>query len=93
MNKTTKINILAYVSDPDKTYNYYGDIVTYEGKRYFVSLAEERVEFLGIVNELKLRNDEEKCSSCDGTGLKMWAYPKHKVDICFICNGAGKVKV
>ena len=53
MNKTTKINILAYVSEPDKTYNYYGDIVTYESKRYFVSLAEERVEFLGIVDELK----------------------------------------
>ena len=53
MNKTTKINILAYVSEPDKTYNYYGDIVTYESKRYFVSLAEERVEFLGIVGELK----------------------------------------
>ena len=53
MNKTTKINILAYVSEPDKTYNYYGDIVTYESKRYFVSLAEERVEFLGIVDEFK----------------------------------------
>ena len=53
MNKTTKINILAYVSEPDKIYNYYGDIVTYENKRYFVSLAEERVEFLGIVDELK----------------------------------------
>ena len=53
MNKTTKINILAYVSEPDKTYNYYGDIVTYESKIYFVSLAEERVEFLGIVDELK----------------------------------------
>ena len=51
MNKTTKINILAYVSEPDKTYNYYGDIVTYESKRYFVSLAEERVEFLGIVDD------------------------------------------
>ena len=53
MNKTTKINILAYVSEPDKTYNYYGDIVIYESKRYFVSLAEERVEFLRIVDELK----------------------------------------
>ena len=47
MNKTTKINILAYASQPDKDINYDGDIVEYEGKRYFVSLAEERVEFIG----------------------------------------------
>lgn len=47
MNKTTKINILAYASEPDKNYNYDGDIVDYNGKRYFVSLAEERVEFIG----------------------------------------------
>lgn len=49
MNKTTKINILAYASEPDKNYNYDGDIVEYNGKLYFVSLAEERVEFKGIV--------------------------------------------
>ena len=51
MNKTTKINILAYASEPDKDYNYDGDIVEYEGKRYFVCLRDERVEFLGIVKE------------------------------------------
>lgn len=51
MNRTTKINILAYASEPDKNYNYYGDIVKYKGKRYFVSLAEERVEFIGIVRD------------------------------------------
>lgn len=51
MNKSTKINILAYASQPDKDYNYYGDTVEYKGKQYFVSLAEERVEFLGIVRE------------------------------------------
>lgn len=51
MNKTTKINILAYASQPDKDINYDGDIVDYNGKRYFVSLAEERVEFKGIVRE------------------------------------------
>ena len=50
MNNTTKINILAYVSEPDKNYNYDGDIVEYDGKRYFVSLAEERVEFIGVVS-------------------------------------------
>ena len=53
MNRTTRINILAYASQPDKNYNYFGDIVEYEGKRYFVSLAEERVEFIGIVKEKK----------------------------------------
>ena len=42
MNRTTKINILAYASEPDKNYKYEGDIVDYKGKRYFVSLAEER---------------------------------------------------
>ena len=51
MNNTTKIDILAYVSEPDKNYNYDRDIVEYEGKRYFVSLAEERVKFLGMVEE------------------------------------------
>ena len=51
MNNTTKINILVYASEPDKNYNYDGDIVEYEGKRYFVSLAEERVEFLGMAKE------------------------------------------
>lgn len=53
MNRTTKIDILAYASEPDKDYNYFGDIVEYKGKRYFVSLEEERVEFIGIVREEK----------------------------------------
>lgn len=48
MNNTTRIKILAYASEPDKNINYYGDIVEYEGKRYFVSLADERVEFRGL---------------------------------------------
>ena len=46
MNRTTKINILSYASEPDKDTKYDGDIVEYKGKRYFVSLAEERVEFI-----------------------------------------------
>ena len=49
MNKTTKINILAYASEPDKNTKYEGDYINYQGKRYFVSLAEERVEFVGLV--------------------------------------------
>ena len=51
MNKTTKIKILAYATEPDKNYNYDGDFVDYEGKRYFVSLAEERVEFIAKLKE------------------------------------------
>ena len=51
MNKTTKIKILAYASEPDKNYNYDGDIVEYEGKKYFVSLSEERVEFVSKLKE------------------------------------------
>ena len=47
MNKTTKISILSYASQPDKDYNYYGDIVEYKGKRYFVDLSTEEVRFIG----------------------------------------------
>ena len=57
MNRTTRINILAYASEPDKNYNYYGDIVEYNGKRYFVSLAEERAEFIGVVRNEDKEND------------------------------------
>lgn len=53
MNRTTKINILTYASEPDKNYEYDGDIVDYKRKRYFVSLAEERVKFIGIIKEDK----------------------------------------
>ena len=58
MNRTTKINILAYASEPDKDINYDGDIVEYKGKRYFVSLAEERVEFVGIVIDKEENKNE-----------------------------------
>ncbi len=51
MNKTTKLNILSYASQPDKSFNYYGDEVIYKGKRYFINLSEEKVVFLGIVRE------------------------------------------
>lgn len=51
MNKHTKWNILAYASQPDKDYNYYGDIVEYKDKRYFVDLSNEYVEFIGIIKE------------------------------------------
>ena len=51
MNNTTKIEILSYASQPDKSYKYEGDYVEYKGKLYFVSLAEERVEFVKIMKE------------------------------------------
>ena len=51
MNNTTKIKVLAYASEPDKDINFFEDTVEFEGKRYFVSLADERVEFLGIVRD------------------------------------------
>ena len=53
VKNSTHMLILAYVSEPDKNYNYDGDIVEYEGKRYWVNLAEERVEFLGELVERK----------------------------------------
>ena len=46
MNNTTKIEILSYASQPGKDYSYFGDKVEFDGKLYFVSLAEERVEFI-----------------------------------------------
>ena len=53
VKNSLKWTILAYASEPDKNYKYDGDIVEYEGKRYFVSLAEERVEFVGLASMVK----------------------------------------
>ena len=50
VKNSLKWAILAYASEPDKNYKYEGDYVEYRGKRYFVSLMEERVEFVGIVS-------------------------------------------
>ena len=47
MNNTTKIRIMSYASQPDKNYNYDGDYVDFEGKRYWVCLRTETVEFVG----------------------------------------------
>lgn len=51
VKKSLKYLILAYASEPDKSHNYFGDFVEYEGKRYYVSLANEHVEFVGLVKE------------------------------------------
>lgn len=42
-----KIRIMSYASQPDKDYNYDGDYVDFEGKRYWVCLRTETVEFVG----------------------------------------------
>ena len=47
MNRTTKINILAYASEPDKNYKYEGDIVDYNGKSLIPSrMVAEMVKHL-----------------------------------------------
>ena len=51
MNNTTRITILSHFSQPDKDINYDGDIVEYEGKRYYGILAEESVDFRGIIKK------------------------------------------
>lgn len=55
MNRTTKIKIMAYASQPDKDICYYGDIVEYEGKKYWVDLSNEIVEFRGIIKKEEKR--------------------------------------
>lgn len=63
MNRTTKNNILAYASRPEMDINYFGDIVEYQGKRYFVSLSEEYVEFKGIVSNGNVVNKMDNIES------------------------------
>lgn len=53
VKNSLKWTILAYASEPDKNYKYDGDIVEYGGKRYWVNLAAETVEFLGLVSTAK----------------------------------------
>lgn len=53
MNNTTKIRIMSYASQPDKDYNYDGDYVDFEGKRYWVCLRTETVEFVGNLEASK----------------------------------------
>lgn len=54
MNNTLKTEILSYASQPDKNYNFFGDEVEFRGKRYFVDLSNELVEFRGIVREYQI---------------------------------------
>lgn len=45
MNNTTKTCILAEASRRDKNYNFFGSLVPYKGKLYWVDLSKEYVEF------------------------------------------------
>ena len=56
VKNSIKILVLAYASEPDKNINYDGDYIEYEGKIYFVSLAEERVEFVGMAKDNSYNN-------------------------------------
>lgn len=51
MNRTTMINILSAASQPNSDIDYDGDIITYEGKKYYVDLSREYVEFLSVVKK------------------------------------------
>ena len=49
MNKTTKDAILYYATK--EGYDWDGDVVDFEGKRYYVNLSEEYVKFLRNVED------------------------------------------
>lgn len=44
MNRTTRDAIIFYATK--EGYDYYGDVVDFEGKRYYVNLSEGYVGFL-----------------------------------------------
>ena len=46
MNNTTKIEILSYASQPDKSYKYEGDYEVFIGKTY-----KGEVDFVAMKNE------------------------------------------
>lgn len=108
VKKSLKWTILAYASEPDKNYKYEGDIVEYEGKRYFVSLAEERVEFLGLVkpslSEEKMDNVSEskafaELGKCVAAGIEAgiknpMSYPEGvELEPEYIVNKDGSIKL
>lgn len=73
MNRTTKINILAYASEPDKNYKYEGDLVEYNGKRYWVSLMNETVEFVGEITERYLMMKKFSQVMKDADCIEEWS--------------------
>ena len=85
VKRSLKFLILAYASDPKNNYDFDGDIVEYEGKRYFVNLAEERVEFVGISDGNK--HEEQKIKETID-------YPKGvTVEPEYIINKDGSIKL
>ena len=92
VKNTLKWTILAYASEPDKNYRYEGDVVEYNGKRYWVSLMNETVEFMGIVKDLK--EQEEKLKSEMDIPLDVEVEPEYAVmnDGSIKFTGFGLVK-
>lgn len=103
VKKSLKFLILAYASEPDKNYKYEGDIVEYEGKRYFVSLAEERVEFVGnVLSESKTVAElGEYVAAGIEAGIKSVEETKETIDFLegvelepeYIVNKDGSIKL
>lgn len=54
MNRTTKINVLAYASRPEMDINYFGEADKISFSLIFHNISEEVVEFRGIVKEEKI---------------------------------------
>ena len=89
VKKSLKWTILAYASEPDKNYKYEGDIVEYGGKRYWVSLMNETVEFVGIVADIKekIKNETDVPVHIENE------YPDHvAIEPEYIVNADGSIK-
>lgn len=50
VKKSTKYAVLDYAARPDKDYDVNGDVVIFKGKKYWVNILLEIVEFIGNVN-------------------------------------------
>ena len=48
MNRTTKINVLAYASRPEMDINYFGDIVEYQGKDILSASPKKWLNFVEL---------------------------------------------
>lgn len=97
VKNTLKWAILAYASEPDKNYRYEGDVVEYNGKRYWVSLMNETVEFVGIVNPTVEKNEtDENVAELKKTDDKLKVdigYPVGvEVEPEYIVNSDGSIK-
>ena len=94
VKKSLKFLILAYASEPDKSYNYYGDFVEYCGKRYWVDLSEETVEFVGVVRDIKAGVAKELDKNMVDIPIYVEKdYPDHvAIEPEYIVNPDGSIK-